>query len=105
MSYHVRVLARARQDLDDILAFVAKRSPEGAAHRLASFEKCLTMLEKNPFLSPLPRRAKNFRTSFATSHSAPEQVVPTGLCLSVLETRCEFFEYEVPGSHLLLRLM
>jgi plasmid stabilization system protein ParE len=53
MTYQVRVLARARQDLDEILAYIAERSPEGAARLLASFEKSLAMLEKNPFLSPL----------------------------------------------------
>ena len=53
MTYQVRVLQRARQDLDEILAFIAERSPEGAARLLASFEQSLAMLEKNPFLSPL----------------------------------------------------
>jgi plasmid stabilization system protein ParE len=38
MTYQVHVLARAQQDLDDILAYVAERSPEGAARLLASFE-------------------------------------------------------------------
>jgi hypothetical protein len=53
MTYQVRVLARARRDLDEILAYVAERSPDGAARLLLSFEKCLTTLENNPFLSPL----------------------------------------------------
>ena len=38
MIYQVHVLARAQQDLDDILAYIAERSPEGAARLLASFE-------------------------------------------------------------------
>ncbi|MGO9471654.1 MAG: type II toxin-antitoxin system RelE/ParE family toxin [Isosphaeraceae bacterium] len=53
MSYQVRLLARARHDLDDILSYISERSPEGAARLLAGLEKTLTMLEKNPFLSPL----------------------------------------------------
>jgi ParE toxin of type II toxin-antitoxin system, parDE len=32
---------------------MAERSPEGAARLLASLEKSLVMLERNPFLSPL----------------------------------------------------
>ncbi len=39
MSYQVRLLARARHDLDDILTYIAERSPEGAARLLASFGK------------------------------------------------------------------
>jgi plasmid stabilization system protein ParE len=53
MSYHVRLLARARYDLDEILTFIAERSPEGAARLVASFEKTMAMVEKNPYLCPL----------------------------------------------------
>ena len=53
MSFQVRVLARARQDLDEILAYVAERSPQGAARLLGRFQATLTSLEKNPSMSPL----------------------------------------------------
>lgn len=49
MSYEVRVLARARQDLDAIVAYIAERSPEGAARLVASFEDALARLETNPY--------------------------------------------------------
>jgi plasmid stabilization system protein ParE len=55
------VLARARHDLDDILTYVAERSPEGAARLLASFEKSLVMLEKNPFLSPMALESEELK--------------------------------------------
>ena len=58
MTYRVRVLARARHDLDGFIAFVAERSPEGAARLLARFEdalagrvlKLLNGRESQPFL-------------------------------------------------------
>jgi plasmid stabilization system protein ParE len=53
MSYQVRLLARARDDLDAILTFVGKRSQEGAARLAVSFEKAMTLLENNPFVAPL----------------------------------------------------
>jgi plasmid stabilization system protein ParE len=53
MSYQVRVLARALLDLDDIVGFIAERSPEGAARLVASFEAALARLESNPFVAPI----------------------------------------------------
>ena len=53
MSYQVRVLARARQDLDEIVGYIAERSPEGAARRVARYEEALTRLENNPFVAPI----------------------------------------------------
>jgi len=53
MTYRVRVLARARHDLDGFIAFVAERSPEGAARLLARFEDALARLETNPFVAPI----------------------------------------------------
>jgi plasmid stabilization system protein ParE len=52
MSYEVRVLARAREDLDDILSYVERRSPEGAARLLGRFEGAVASLAKNPFVQP-----------------------------------------------------
>ena len=51
MTYRVRVLARARHDLDGFIASVAERSPEGAARLLARFEDALAKLETNPFVA------------------------------------------------------
>ncbi len=53
MSYQVRVLARAREDLDGIVAYIAERSPEGAARLVARFEHALATLEQNPFVAPI----------------------------------------------------
>ena len=53
MSYQVRVLARARLDLDDIVTFLAERSPQGAARLVASFEAALARLESNPLAAPI----------------------------------------------------
>lgn len=53
MTYRVRVLARARHDLDGMIAFVAERSPEGAARLLARFEEATARLEVNPLVAPI----------------------------------------------------
>jgi plasmid stabilization system protein ParE len=58
MSYQVRVLRRARNDLDQMLTYVAERSPRGAGRLLARFEEALTRLEKKPFLSPIAPEAE-----------------------------------------------
>ncbi len=57
MSYHVRVLARARQDLDGIVAYIAERSSQGAARLLGRFEDALATLEQNPYLAPIAPEA------------------------------------------------
>ncbi len=59
MSYQVRLLRRARNDLDQILAYIAERSPRGAARLLARFEDAVQQLEKNPFLAPLAPEAED----------------------------------------------
>jgi hypothetical protein len=43
MSYRVRLLARARDDLDVILTYISERSPEGAARLSVSFEKAMLL--------------------------------------------------------------
>jgi plasmid stabilization system protein ParE len=53
MTYRVQILARARQDFDDIVAWIASRSPDGAARWVASFEAALAMLEHTPFAAPV----------------------------------------------------
>ncbi len=53
MTYRVRVLARARDDLHGFVAFVAERSPQGAARLLTRFEDAVARLEENPFVAPI----------------------------------------------------
>lgn len=53
MNYRVRILARARGDLDGIMAYISERSPEGAARLLARFEEAMATLEKNPFVAAI----------------------------------------------------
>ena len=53
MTYDVRVLRRAWQDLDDITTHIAERSPEGAARLLRRFDDAMEQLEKNPFIAPI----------------------------------------------------
>lgn len=56
--HHVRVLARAWRDLDEILGHVATRSPDGAARLLDRFEAEMSRLEANPFASALAPEAE-----------------------------------------------
>jgi plasmid stabilization system protein ParE len=53
MSYQVRVLARARQDVEDIVAWIAERSTTGAERWVSRFEEALATLERNPLIAPL----------------------------------------------------
>jgi plasmid stabilization system protein ParE len=53
MSFHVRVVARAREDFETIIAWIAQRSPEGAERLTARFEEALCSLEENPFIAPV----------------------------------------------------
>jgi plasmid stabilization system protein ParE len=59
MSYHVRILARARQDFEDYIARIAERSPQGAGRWAAAFEAALARLEENPFLSPVASESED----------------------------------------------
>jgi plasmid stabilization system protein ParE len=61
MSYQVRLLTRARDDLDVILAYIAERSPQGAARLADSFEKAMLLLEKNPLLPPLAPESEDLK--------------------------------------------
>lgn len=47
-DFRVRVLPRAREDLDRIVGWIHERSPEGAARLLIAFEKIQTSLKKSP---------------------------------------------------------
>lgn len=53
MSYQVRILARAREDVEAYAAWIAERSPRGAARWVDAFEAALTRLESNPFVAPV----------------------------------------------------
>lgn len=59
MTYQVRVLARARHHLDGIVAFIAERSPSGAARLLVRFEDALARLEVNPFVAPIAAESED----------------------------------------------
>ena len=48
MRFHVVVMPKAAAELDGIIAWVASRSPQGAARLWASFENGLRSLEVNP---------------------------------------------------------
>lgn len=58
MSYQVRILARARQDFEGYVAWIAERSPQGAERWVAAFEAALSRLEKNPFVNPIARESE-----------------------------------------------
>jgi plasmid stabilization system protein ParE len=53
MSYRIRILARARDDLDAIVTYISERSPEGAARLVARYEEALATLEVNPFVASI----------------------------------------------------
>jgi len=59
MSYQVRILRRAWDDLDQITAYIAERSPQGAARLIARFEEAMATLGRNPLLSPLAPEAED----------------------------------------------
>ncbi|WP_165071305.1 type II toxin-antitoxin system RelE/ParE family toxin [Paludisphaera rhizosphaerae] len=59
MTYQVRILAKAWEDLDEILAYIAERSPGGAARLLDEFDKTMSRLEVNPFIAPLALEAED----------------------------------------------
>ena len=61
MSYQVRVLERARRDFEDLVAWIAERSPRGAERWVASFEEALSILERNPFVAPIAAESEELR--------------------------------------------
>jgi len=52
MTYEVIVIPEAYRDLHNQIAWVADRSPEGAARLLAAFERTLKSLETGPERHP-----------------------------------------------------
>ena len=65
MSFQVRVLARAGKTLMEILAYVAERSPQGAAGLLGRFQAILTSLEKIRPCHPSARKRGSSSASAA----------------------------------------
>lgn len=59
MSHRVHILARARRDFEDYMAWIAERSPQGAERWAAAFEAALTRLEQNPLLCPVASESKD----------------------------------------------
>ena len=60
MTYRVVILARARQDVDEIYDWIAKRSPDGAQRWLNGFEQATGTLQTNPFIGPPAPESKFF---------------------------------------------
>ncbi len=53
MSYRVTILARAREDFEAIVGWIADRSPQGAERLTVRFEEALARLEQNPLVAPV----------------------------------------------------
>jgi plasmid stabilization system protein ParE len=47
-EFRVRILPRAREDLDQIVGWIHERSPEGAARLMSAFEKIQASLQRSP---------------------------------------------------------
>ncbi|MEJ7590061.1 MAG: type II toxin-antitoxin system RelE/ParE family toxin [Planctomycetaceae bacterium] len=56
-GYRVRILPRAREDLDQIVGWIYQRSPEGAARLVSAFEKIQTSLQRSPEAFPVAPEA------------------------------------------------
>ena len=59
MSYSVKILARAKEDFETIVAWIAERSPQGAERLTACFEEALARLEENPLIAPVAPESRN----------------------------------------------
>ncbi len=82
MTYDLRILARAREDVQEIYDWIAERSPEGAQRWLDRFEEATTALQTNPFLAPLAPESKSFdievrHTLFRTRSGRPYRAIFT----------------------------
>ena len=53
MTFSVRILARARQDVQQIYDWIGARSVDGAEQWLERFEQVTETLRVNPFLCPI----------------------------------------------------
>jgi len=59
MSYQVKLLDRAAQDFDKIIAWISERSPAGADRLAARFEEVLAGLGRNPFIAPVASESED----------------------------------------------
>lgn len=59
MSRRVRILGRAWNDLDQITAYIAARSPLGATNLIDRFEEAMAALAKDPLRLPLAPEAED----------------------------------------------
>lgn len=103
MSYSLLILPVARQELDTIIGWIAKRSPDGASRLLLQFEHGLQSLSENPESHslapeshPLGRdiRQMFFKTRRGLTYRALFDI--QGVQVRVLRIRC-------PGQRLLRR--
>lgn len=53
MSFHARVLSRARREYDNCLTYIAARSKPGAVAWARAFDRMLTRIEADPEVFPL----------------------------------------------------
>ena len=60
MSYSVRILPRAENDLERMYDYISTRSPEGAERWLAAFEVAIGRLKVSPFLYVSAKEDKHF---------------------------------------------
>lgn len=101
MSFDVILLRESQRDLDDILAFLAKHSPAGAARWLEALELAVDALETNPSryaLAPenelVTKTVRNI--SFKTRKGRPYRLVYT-----VVEQQVRVFRILGSGHDLL----
>ena len=59
MSYRVHILQQAALDFEEIIAWLAGRSPQGAARLMASFDDAVERLGRNPYASPVAAESED----------------------------------------------
>ena len=82
MTYTVVILPRAENDFAVLYDYIAKRSPQGAAHWVNAFHASLKRLEQNPFLFPLAPESSDseydvYQLIFKTRRGNPHRVLFT----------------------------
>jgi toxin ParE1/3/4 len=101
MTYRVVILARARQDVEQIYDWIAQRSPDGAQRWLDRFGQATGTLETNPFLGPLAPESKFFDIEirhilFRTLSGRPYRAI-----FVVIDDEVRILRVRGPGQRLL----